>query len=267
MLVWNDAASNPWLLSGWDREEIQRKTHINALELLAIVAVVWTVGKEFLQNREVVFFCDNTSDMSAAVHGYARSPDLAALSNTLHLVLAALKYTPFFQWVPSLANCADIPTRPQGVILRTCKSHALARKNEVSLFRKSSISWSEFHFQTVNRQLFSYIRIIVRWFPKLFHNKKKKQENCLLCDFQMFLKSQENLQRVNAICGSVLTMCSICGKALVFFVFDILPVTSTYRIPRYHRDHSHSPPLRSSNQLQRGVDRKWMYVVTHLGFK
>jgi len=118
MSVWNDATSNPWLLSGWDREEIRRKTHINALELLAIVAAVWTVGKEFLQNREVVFFCDNTSAMSAAVHGYARSPDLAALSNTLHLALAALKCTPFFEWVPSLANCADIPSRPQGVAER-----------------------------------------------------------------------------------------------------------------------------------------------------
>jgi len=72
MSVWNDATSSPWLLSGWDREEIRRKTHINALELLAIVAVVWTVGKEFLQNREVVFFCDNTSAMSAAVHPVPR---------------------------------------------------------------------------------------------------------------------------------------------------------------------------------------------------
>jgi len=80
MLVWNDATSNPWFLSGWNKEEIWRKTHINALELLAIVAAGWTVGKEFLQNREVVFFCDNTSAMSAAVHGYATSPDLAALS-------------------------------------------------------------------------------------------------------------------------------------------------------------------------------------------
>ena len=41
MLVWNDATSNPWLLSRWNKEEIWRKTHINALELLAIVAAVW----------------------------------------------------------------------------------------------------------------------------------------------------------------------------------------------------------------------------------
>ena len=53
--------------------------------------------------------------MSAAAHGYARSPDLAALSNTLHLALAALKCTPLFEWVPSLANYVGIPSRPQGV--------------------------------------------------------------------------------------------------------------------------------------------------------
>ena len=53
--------------------------------------------------------------MSVAMHCYARSPDLGALSNTLHLAFAALKCTPFFEWVPSLANCADIPSRPQGV--------------------------------------------------------------------------------------------------------------------------------------------------------
>jgi len=67
MSVWNDATSNPWLLSRWNKEEIRRKMHINALELLAIVTAVWTVGKEFLQNRGVIFFCDNTSAMSAAV--------------------------------------------------------------------------------------------------------------------------------------------------------------------------------------------------------
>jgi len=118
-------------------EQSQRKTHINALELLAIVAAV---GKEFLQNREVVFFCDNTSAMSAAVYG----SDLAALSNTLQLALAALKCTPFFEWVPSFANCADKPSQPQGVAEEDfCARVEVTRwpeKNEVSLFRKFSIS-------------------------------------------------------------------------------------------------------------------------------
>ena len=89
-------------------------THINSLELLAILAAVWTVGPSLLKGREVLFFCDNTSAMSAAVNGYARSPNMAPISNTLHLALASLKCTAWFEWVPSEANCADIPSRPQG---------------------------------------------------------------------------------------------------------------------------------------------------------
>ena len=80
----------------------------------ALIAAVWTVGSSMLQDREVLFFCDNTAAMSAAVHGYARSPNLAPLSNALHLALASLRCTTWFEWVPSDANCADIPSRPQG---------------------------------------------------------------------------------------------------------------------------------------------------------
>jgi len=57
--VWNEATSNPWLLIGWNKEEIQRKTHINALELLAIVVAVWTVGKEFVQTAVGKEFLQN----------------------------------------------------------------------------------------------------------------------------------------------------------------------------------------------------------------
>jgi len=56
MKVWDDPSCNPWLLSGWANPWKKRKTHINALELLAIVVAVWTVDKQFLQGRQVVFF-------------------------------------------------------------------------------------------------------------------------------------------------------------------------------------------------------------------
>ena len=114
METWNDTTGNPWLLE----ESVCRRrnqTHINVLEFLAIVAAVWTIGPDMLRDRDVVFFCDNTSAMSTAVHGYARSPHMAALSNTLHLALASLRVNAWFEWVPSAANCADIPSRPQGM--------------------------------------------------------------------------------------------------------------------------------------------------------
>ena len=107
----NHLCPNPWLL-----RELSQKSgaHINSLELLAILAVVWTVGPQLLQGRDVLFFCDNTSAMSAAVHGYARSPHMGALSNALHLALASLRCNAWFEWVPTDENCADIPSRPQG---------------------------------------------------------------------------------------------------------------------------------------------------------
>ena len=113
MARWEAVAHEPWPMQGSAAQEGPR-THINALELLAITAAVWTIGPAMLQDREVLFFCDNTAAMSAAVHGYARSPNLAPLSNALHLALASLRCTTWFEWVPSDANCADIPSRPQG---------------------------------------------------------------------------------------------------------------------------------------------------------
>jgi hypothetical protein len=35
-----------------------------------------------------IFMCDNTSALSACVHGYDRSPDMAEMSNLLHMALA-----------------------------------------------------------------------------------------------------------------------------------------------------------------------------------
>ena len=113
MTRWEDVAHNPWPLQGTKAQDGPR-THINALELLAITAAVWTLGPSLLQDREVLFFCDNTAAMSAAVHGYDRSSNLAPLSNALHLALASLRCNTWFEWVPSNANCADIPSRPQG---------------------------------------------------------------------------------------------------------------------------------------------------------
>ena len=60
--------------------EKDKDTHINTMELLGLLAVVWTLGPEVLTGRDVLMFCDNTAAMSATVHGYARSPNLAAFS-------------------------------------------------------------------------------------------------------------------------------------------------------------------------------------------
>ena len=99
------------------RKELQRRCFksnlriINQLELLSILCSVLTLGSKFLQNRQVVFFCDNTSALSAAVHGYSKVTDMANMTNELHLQLAKLQVSAWFEWVPSLANITDLPSR------------------------------------------------------------------------------------------------------------------------------------------------------------
>ena len=84
---------------------------INQVELLTMLCSVLTFGSKFLQNRQVVFFCDNTSALSAAVHGYSKVTDMANMTNELHLQLAKLQVSAWFEWVPSLANIASLPSR------------------------------------------------------------------------------------------------------------------------------------------------------------
>jgi len=61
-----------------------------------------------MRNRHVVFWADNSTALAAAVHGDSAYPDLPALSNTLHLLLAGLRTRTFFMHVPGEANIADI---------------------------------------------------------------------------------------------------------------------------------------------------------------
>jgi hypothetical protein len=54
---------------------------------------------------------DNTVALSALVHGYARKLDLARMVNAHHLQLAGLDTDVWLEFVPSLANIADLPSR------------------------------------------------------------------------------------------------------------------------------------------------------------
>ena len=70
--------------------------------------------------REVIHFVDNTTALSKAVHGYANEPDMANLVNSLHICDAMLAIDAWWEWVPSKANVADLPTaviRPLGTRL------------------------------------------------------------------------------------------------------------------------------------------------------
>jgi len=109
--VWDSIAGIPWWLHSDEASDTRRRQHINALELLAVVAAVFTYGPSYMRDRQVLFFVDNTACLSACVHGYARSPHMAALANALHLALAQLKCHAWWKYVPSQTNGADFPSR------------------------------------------------------------------------------------------------------------------------------------------------------------
>ena len=88
------------------------ETYIAQVELLAVVSALYTRPDLFV-DRNVVHFCDNTVALSALVHGYARKEDMARLVNAFHLAAQALNVEFYHEWVPSKANVADIPTRPE----------------------------------------------------------------------------------------------------------------------------------------------------------
>jgi len=99
-----------WLLNSMDTNA---KTLIGPFELLAVLCAVLTFP-EFLKDRQCVFFIDNTQAFSACIHGCCHNTDMGRLYSLLHLSLAALRCQPFFNWVPSKANPADLPSREQG---------------------------------------------------------------------------------------------------------------------------------------------------------
>ena len=108
--TWSSITGIPWFLHSDVISDTQRRQHINDLELLAVLVVVFTWGPRYMGNRQVVFFVDNTACLAACVHGYARSPHMAVLSNTLHLALAHLRCHAWWEYVPSQTNGPDFPS-------------------------------------------------------------------------------------------------------------------------------------------------------------
>ena len=97
-----------WLL---EKLSSDHQVFIAQLELYVTLCALRTFGR-VLQGRDVVWFVDSTHAMSPLVHGYARAPDMAAMSNIFHLRNAKLRARVWLAWVPSNANISDVPSRP-----------------------------------------------------------------------------------------------------------------------------------------------------------
>mgnify|MGYP002629635561 FL=1 len=102
------------LLSSW---QVDRKTYIAELELLAAIAV-YTTYPSLFAGRKVNHFIDNTVALSALVHGYSGKPDLAKGVNIFFLQMVSLRASIYLDWVPSKANIADLPSRGEFAALQ-----------------------------------------------------------------------------------------------------------------------------------------------------
>ena len=89
-----------------------KKTYILQGELLAVVAAFCTCGDEDFAGRAVYVFIDNIGALSCVVHGYARRPDCAAMVNSYHEKVRALRCFPWHEWIPSKLNIGDWASRP-----------------------------------------------------------------------------------------------------------------------------------------------------------
>jgi len=95
------------LLASWRDDQ---KTYIAELETIAAIAVYSTYPEVF-RGRKVNHFIDNTVALSALVNGYSGKPELAKPVNTFYLQMLGLRSSVYFDWVPSKANIADLPSR------------------------------------------------------------------------------------------------------------------------------------------------------------
>ena len=64
-----------------------------------------------LRRRTVNHFIDNTAALSAFINGYSKATDMAKISNMFWLLLAGMRTRPYLEYVPSLSNIADLPSR------------------------------------------------------------------------------------------------------------------------------------------------------------
>ena len=88
----------------------ERLTHIGQLELLAELLPYLAHPGRFA-GKDVIHFVDNTSAIYASVKGASSSADSARIVHMLHLLLAALDVSVWFEYVPSKENIADAPSR------------------------------------------------------------------------------------------------------------------------------------------------------------
>ena len=93
-----------------------KKNYIGQLELLAAALAFFSLPE--LRHESVFHWIDNTSVLAALIKGYARAHASVRLLHAFKAFAFGLGVDSWFQWVPSKANIADLPSRKEYEMLR-----------------------------------------------------------------------------------------------------------------------------------------------------
>ena len=88
-----------------------KKTYIGQLEALAAAAVVYSLKEEWLQGREAYMWIDNIGAKYGLQKGSSSREDTARIINAFVLRVARVEFRPWFEYIPSAQNIADLPSR------------------------------------------------------------------------------------------------------------------------------------------------------------
>jgi hypothetical protein len=113
--VWRDASAvvPPSLVAALR----PRQQYIMPFETLAPVVALLTRPAQFT-DRHVICFVDNTGALFGLGKGNCGDMDSARMIHVFHTMCAALGVSVWFEYVPSGANIADLPSRDEFALLR-----------------------------------------------------------------------------------------------------------------------------------------------------
>ena len=126
----------------------ERKQQIHMGELLAPVCSVLQWG-ELIKDSSVIFYIDNMGVLCNLVNGSARQIDAGTVTFALHLQLATLRSSVWWEWVESESNCSDGGSR-DGITCPLAKELGIPLREikfpdiPTHFMRMSPLEWAKF---------------------------------------------------------------------------------------------------------------------------